>query len=161
MQPCGLWSSPVSQIRFGICSLTAGLNIETKEECNKKKAGECTDTHLLMKVKHHSAPAWLANLITHLTGCWRTPDGQWISMKFRRAHVCECFHRGCRWLLTFWGSVDIYTPSSQRFYDFTRPERPLVTLQMRLFIQKFFYRRNIGRIIIRANLCFTVISPAC
>lgn len=47
-------------IRFGICSLTARLNSETKEERNKrgeKKAGGGTGAHLLMKVKHHSAPA--------------------------------------------------------------------------------------------------------
>lgn len=34
----------VSQIRSGICSLTTGLNIETKEKCNKRRQ-ERAQTH--------------------------------------------------------------------------------------------------------------------
>lgn len=33
-----------------------------------------------MKGKQSSASAWLADLITHLSGCRRRPDGQWMSM---------------------------------------------------------------------------------
>lgn len=52
-------------------------------------------------------------------------DDEW-ACAFTGPRVSECFHREWRWLLTFRGSFDIYTPCLQHVYDSICPKYPLV-----------------------------------